>query len=61
MTKESAKKKKVGCSKHELDSRVFIAFSVTNITEKLSQIKNFGCNKSEEVNEDIEERLRRYN
>jgi hypothetical protein len=44
-----------------LDSRVFIAFSVTNITEKLSQIKNSGCNKSEEVNEDIEERLHRYN
>jgi hypothetical protein len=44
-----------------MDNRAFIASSITNIIEKVSQIKYFGCNKSEEVNEDIEERLNRYN
>jgi hypothetical protein len=57
----SWQKKKAGCSKHELDNIVFIASSTTNIIEKVSQIKNFGCKKSEDVNEDIEERLHRYN
>jgi hypothetical protein len=44
-----------------LDNIVFIVSSKTNIIEKVSQIKNSGCKKSEEVNEDIEERLHRYN
>jgi len=31
---------------YELDNRVFIASSITNINEKVSQIIYFGCNKS---------------
>jgi hypothetical protein len=42
-----------------LANRAFIASSITNIIEK--EIKYFGWNKSEEVNEDIEERLHKYN
>jgi hypothetical protein len=42
-----------------LDNRAFIASSITNTIEKV--IKYFGRNKSEEVNEDIEERLQKYN